>query len=76
MIKENKELYKNYFGEEPKIVIDFDEAEIYIQLLKEKILKKNYNSIYELKKDLNIFDKINQKIKNIETTVTEIENDK
>lgn len=76
MIKEDKELYKNYFGKEPKIMIDIDEAEIYLKLLKKTILKKNYNSIYELKKDLNIFDKINQKIKNIETTITEIENDK
>ena len=74
MKESNKEIYKNYFGKEPSISIDIDDAEICIQLLEWAIINKNYSydGIIILKEHLNVLDNIKQAVKNIETIITDI----
>lgn len=74
MDKENKNIYKRYFGIEPKINIKIDDAEMLTKILAENIVQKKYRNIEDMKKDIKILDNIKKEIKNIEETITEIYN--
>ena len=76
MNKQEKQIYKNYFGEEPNIKIELNEAKRLKNILKEKLLNDKYYSVSSLTEDMEIYKTIKYKLKELEKTIIEITKEK
>lgn len=61
-MNQTSKIWKNHFGQEPKITIKFDDAKLIAKIIENRIIRGNYNNINDLKRHMDILSCIEAQI--------------